>query len=176
MKFARPLVLIVLCNLSFVMAEEARVSVKKNMSISVEPASILIGQIPVRYSIGITDTVALGVSAYGQFFAMGSDHKIFGVGGGVDSKFNLSGKNYSDSWYIKPGLYLGYFSSLDIKAPSIAGFVTGGYSWVFKSGFIIDLGLGLQYRHVFVSVRDKLKGFGLSGILPSLDLALGFAF
>lgn len=160
---------------SWAMAKTPSASVQKNMQISVDPANLLLGEIPLRYSLGIKPRIALGISAYGRFFAY-DQTKSFGFGGGVDAKFNLSGDNFKDSWYVKPGITAGYLSAGNYSAPSIGMLVTAGHGWVWDSGFALDVGLGIGYKHWFIKDSSKVKGFGVNGILPSLDVALGWVF
>jgi hypothetical protein len=150
-------------------------SVHKNKMLSVDPGNLLLGSIPLRFAFGLAPKVSLGISAYGRFYALGNS-TTYGFGGGVDTKFNLSGDNFSDSWYVKPGVSCGYLSSGTFKAPNFSVFVTGGHGWVWDSGFALDLGLGLGYSHWFINESSYIKDFGVRGLLPSLDLSVGWVF
>ncbi len=55
---------------------------------------------------------------------------------------------------------------------SIGGYVSvlGGYTWIFKNGFVVSLGAGVQYLHYTVDNQ------GSKGILPAAHTTLGYAF
>lgn len=148
---------------------------QKNMDISVDPASLLMGTIPVRFSFGVTDNIAVGVRAYGTFFGIG-EQTVVGFGGALDAKFYLSGKTFEDGWYVKPSLQAGYRSVLGLKGPRIAAFAIAGYGWVWPSGFSLELGGGISYSHWFVENKNANWIFGVEGLSPTLDFSLGWAF
>ena len=144
---------------------------RRNMDITTNPGALIFGSLPLRFSFAVAPRVALGIGASGKFFGYGHN-SVLGFGGSLDAKFFLSGHAYESSWYVKPGIALGTLSIGNDQGLSFGGFVSGGYGWVWPSGFTLDLGLGLQYIHWF---HGYAGGFGTDGILPHLDLNLGFA-
>lgn len=150
---------------------------KKNMEISVNPIMMALGYLPLTYRIALTEKMALGVNAYGHFFSLG-DTKVHGLGIGVSTKFFLSGTAISDSWYVQPQVNFGYekFTEKGVWALSPSAIV--GYTWVWDSGFLINLGGGLQYKGAFVGSsfwKDK-KGTFNHGLAPAAEFSLGWAF
>ena len=70
------------------------------MDITVNPAWLLIGAIPLRFSVGLSDHILrINVTVY---FLAFMDIKNTRVSGGLDAKFYLTNHVYNDSWYIKP--------------------------------------------------------------------------
>ena len=161
---------------STVFADEHVVHPRKTMEISLNPLKLALGYLPLNFTIALTHKMALGLHAYGRFFGFG-ETKIHGAGGGVSFKFFLSGSAISDSWFVEPGLDAGY-SNYDKKGYwSLSPSVIAGYTWVWDSGFLINLGLGAEYTHAFVDKGFISKdSFGLQGILPTGEFSLGWAW
>jgi len=155
-------------------SEEVRDPVK-NMEISVNPLMLAVGYLPLALRVALTNKMALGIHAYGNFFGFGKA-KVWGAGGGLSAKFFLSGTAISDSWYVEPGIYAGYSNWDNTKYWSLSPSVIVGHTWVWDSGFVINLGLGAQYKHAFTDKKIFGDTFGLSGILPTGEFSLGWAW
>lgn len=163
------LIAIFLCSMNF-----SSVSMARNMDITIEPGALIGGVLPLRVSFGVTPKVALGLSAATKLYGYDSA-KTLGFSGGIDAKIYLTGHTFNDSWYLKPRLIAGFLSINDSSAPSLGLSLSGGYNWVWNSGFTLDLGLVVGYSHWF-SEHPSGFVFGTYGLWPGLDLNLGFAF
>jgi len=149
---------------------------RKTVEISINPLSLINGTLPVTVRVALTQKIALGVFAYGRFLSWG-EGRIHGGGGGISTKFFLTGSAISDSWFVEPGISAGYtnhgqgFWGL---YPSILA----GHTWVWNSGFTLNLGLGLSYGFTFVDKDFWLNktAFGIHGIMPTGEFSLGWAF
>jgi len=150
--------------------------VRKTMEVSVNPLLLAIGYLPVNFRIAVANKMALGLHAYGHFFALGKT-SVYGGGGGISTKFFLSGTAISDSWYVQPEFDAGFSRWGSQGFWTVSPSVIAGYTWVWDSGFLINLGLGAQYRIAFID-KDLLgkDTFGVSGILPTGEFSLGWAW
>ena len=160
---------------SNIMAEE-NMPARKTMEISVNPLLLALGYLPLNFRVALTEKLALGLHAYGRFFGLGK-YKIHGGGGGASVKFFLNGTAISDSWFVEPGINAGY-SIYDSKGYwSLSPSVVAGYTWVWDSGFLINLGIGAQYTHAFIDKNTFGKeSFSLHGIMPTGEFSLGWAW
>lgn len=150
---------------------------RKKMELSVNPLQLLLGSLPLTFRVALSEKVALSLSAQGRFLSLGGDTNFYGGGGGVGVKFYLSGAAIEDSWYIEPALYFSYVGTGGKGFWALSPSVIGGYTWVWASGFLINLGLGAQYA---INMGDTLykgkKPFGTHGILPTGEFSLGWAW
>ncbi len=151
----------------------------KNMEISINPLQLFLGTIPLTFRVAVTNRLAIGINVQGQFFGFGKDTKVWSVGGGLSTKFFLSGTAISDSWYVEPQFGASYtdLDSKDLKGKfwTLTPAVIAGYTWVWNSGFVINLGLGAQYKIALID-KGKETPFGISGILPTGEFSLGWAW
>lgn len=159
-----------LINIS-VFAEQPK---ERNHQISVNPAGLLFLSVPLSYRVKLTDSMALGVHVTGSQWSF---LDYWSVGGGLSTKFFLTGEVFEDSWFIEPGVH-GYYSSFGKQTFwGIKPSVIAGYAWVWDSGFSLSLGLGAGYSINIVdsSIFNK-RSFGLNGIMPAADFSLGWSF
>ena len=66
-------------------------------------------------------------------------------------------------------------SNEDTKFNSLKIGVKGGYQWIWSSGFLLDINLGLAYNKFNYS-GGNFEDLRLSGILPNFGLGLGYSF
>lgn len=123
---------------------------------------------------------------------------IIGVGFGG---YNFAGAKYSNTgaelqyrYYFEEvlkGWYAGGLGAFTVGTVQIEGIVNsdelnfssirvgakGGHQWIWNSGFLLDLNLGLAYTKFNYEITNNslgaLKG---SGILPSFSIAIGYSF
>ena len=161
---------------SNIMAEEPVQHARKTMEISVNPLMLALGYLPLNFRVALTNKMALGLQAYGRFFGFGN-YKIHGGGGGISAKFFLNGTAISDSWFVEPAIGAGYSNYNGVGYWSISPRVIAGYTWVWDSGFLINLGIGAEYTHAFVDKGVFGKhSYGFHGIWPTGEFSLGWAW
>ncbi len=71
----------------------------RTMDLTTNPLWLVIGGLPLRFSFGVTDRIAVGLNLAGAFFGFG-ESKVLGVSGGVDAKFYLSGLPCLSRWLV----------------------------------------------------------------------------
>lgn len=154
---------------------------EKNMSLSVDPMSLLGGAVPVTFAAKLADRFSLGLTGYDKFFSL-SKVTVQGVGGGLSGKFHLSADAFHDGWFIKPEVMAGFWTIGDPPEQSRGyGFeprLVAGYDWVWNAGFVLSLGIGIKYVYYSgdpARVKD-ISGFGFHELFPNADLSLGWAF
>jgi Protein of unknown function (DUF3575) len=152
--------------------------------IKVNPLGLLFGQASIGYERAINEKSSFVIApTFGGFKLGGFSYSQFGLGG--EYRFYLSKtKTAPEGIYVGPGV--GFNSgkvkesqtSTKVNFTSFYGKAIIGNQWIFNSGFVIDLNVGLQYSSFSYkdnssSVFNGLKG---SGVLPALAFAIGYAF
>ncbi len=163
---------------------ENGVDLRRTKEISSNPLQLLGGALPISFRFALSDKAALGVHAIANFFDFQDRTDHFGIGLGLSGKFFLSNLAFEDSWFIEPGVAVGYLfhQTTDTKVKNnyvaLTGSVIGGYGWVWDSGFSLNLGLGVRYTHAFVNKKifGSEYSWGLHGFFPAGDFSLGYAW
>lgn len=163
-----------LASASIAVSPRTEKTTNKTFDVSVNVGQLLLGLLPLRLGFAVNDKVGIGIIGGGRFYSLGQSN-IWGLYAGADAKFYLTAKPYEDGWFVKPGITLGYTKFGSRGGMNFAGFVVGGYNWIWDSGFSMDLGLGFQYLYVNNKITDEYS-FGLSGLVPSIDFSVGWAF
>lgn len=93
---------------------------------------------------------------------------------GLGVKFYFDGFDSSRSWYLRvygAGGYLNWNSD-GVSTPGATARITltGGYSWVWDSGFNFALGIGATSAWIFLGKDTRWLP------LPKLDLTFGYAW
>lgn len=150
----------------------------KSMELTVNPLQLLNGKLPLAFRMGLTEKMALGLHFHGRFYSYGTS-PMHGLGGGLSLKFYLSGQAISDSWYLEPAIF-GEFNMPRGRDRfwGIIPTVIGGYTWVWDSGFVINLGLGAAYGHNFVESAywDKHRPYGVQGLMATGEFSIGYSW
>ncbi|HXW60043.1 MAG TPA: hypothetical protein VEK06_00745 [Myxococcota bacterium] len=153
----------------------------KNMSLSVDPIMLAGGAIPLIFQTRISDRFSLCITGYDKVFSF-SKTKLLGVGGGIGAKFHLSAPGYEDGWYIKPETMIGYWSIGELanrtRSLSLEPRLLAGYEWVWPSGLMLGVGLGIKYVWYAgnpASIQE-FANFGFHDFFPNADLSIGWAF
>ena len=99
-----------------------------------------------------------------------------GIGAGYRYYFTHEKKEVPSGFYVTPqaSLALGKTEG-DASFTSFAIGAEIGYQWAWESGFTLDLGIGPNYTTISGDVEDE-DFDTTSRILPSVTLAIGFAF
>ena len=152
-------------------------------AIKVNPFAFFGGSDLISYERKFTDNISglvgLGYSSFSlssyKYTSYGSEiqgryyfkEALEGFYGGAQAGFNLGNAT----------LDAGILSS-DISYTSIRLGAKGGYQWVWKSGFALDLNLGLGFNTFSYNADSGTSTIGLSGggVRPNLGLGLGYAF
>lgn len=109
------------------------------------------------------------------------------LGAGIEYRSYLSHNRQAPAGlYVAPGatLLVGRANAGNINNGNdyvfmvYGGSVKGvfGYQWVWQSGLVVDINIGLQYLHLFAS--DNKGGYWKGGgaTLPAFGLAVGYGF
>ncbi len=147
------------------------------------PLGFIFGSYSLNFDFAVGDRITVGPYLnYFNYNLLGLG--ISSVGGGVAMMYYLSGPRLSSSWYLSPEVGFGANSlSLNGATSSVAGLqarATVGYQWVWRSGFNLQLGAGVQYSSM--SATQKVGGQetqvtgGAVGVGPAFDFMLGQAF
>lgn len=119
---------------------------------------------------------------------------------GFDVEFSFrkyfGGKAFLNGFYLQPGIGAGHYKisheeeiinflglerdktqfnfSEELNVSSFS--LRSGYQWVFKSGFTLDIGMGLRVNKTFGMYSDLIDNKRLNGLKPMANLKLGYAF
>lgn len=171
----------------------------KSMNVRVNPLAMLIGVVNADIDFGITDGITLGpslsmLSAKSGVSGTGittSETKISAYSIGARANFYFSGVSFTDGWYFGPSAsYLPVSvtetEGTDSYSASMGAFSVSallGYQWMWET-FNINLGLGAGYYSTSSSVTATTSSGksttvavpSFSGVAPSLEFSLGYAF
>lgn len=137
------------------------------------PLGLLLGIGNFTYERAFGPKGSLEIAPWGIYFGFGDDD-IYGFSLGIGGAFYLTGD-------APQGLRVSAMAAPGFLGSSAEGtdtvFMLGikflfGYNWVWRSGFSLGLGGGIQYVHFDTSEIDS----SLNGILPALEFNLGFAW
>jgi hypothetical protein len=148
--------------------------------IKTNPIGLAFGNFNVTYERVLNDKSSVLGSANFRFGLFGIDVFNFGLGAGYRYYFTHANKDVPTGFYVNPqaGFGFGSVTEEDVVDNSFTTFGIGaelGYQWAWTSGFVLDLGIGPNYTVISGDVDDV--GFdSTSGILPSVTIAIGFAF
>ena len=159
----------------------------KEMNVSVNPLSTLIGTSDVRLAIKISDGDVIGLtgkytfSPYSLTSKNGVDLKLASIFGGVSFKHYLNDIAFSDSWimegYIDAGKTSIITSSEKIEFTIITTGFLGGYEWNWNSGINTELLGGLAYIYgTSNSTSKQLTATSVVGIAPIISWRVGYSF
>jgi len=143
--------------------------------LSFDPLGLLFGIGSFTYERGLSKRVSLQISPTFVFWGFG-DSDITGGGLSVGASYYITG-DAPRGFHMTMRLAPGFVSIDDNDGDSDTTFLfftkfLVGYNWIWKSGFSLGVGGGMQYVHV--KSEDSVDAF--NGILPTLDFNLGFGF
>jgi len=158
----------------------ARLPEPPKNGLHVNPLGMLFGVFGLGYERVLHDRVAIQLS--GQYTKMWySDDDVWAIGAQLRPYFFFF-RPAPGGMYISPLASIAYSSvTVGSATGSGVGYSVGatiGYSWVIGRHFNIRAGGGVQY----MSIRAEAEGDGVtatagySGVLPALDLSMGFVF
>lgn len=172
---------------SFMFAEQ---NSSNSMAVNINPLSLLSGKLTVNYEVEVAKKIAivLPTTLYLSSFDFSdflptwinnSSGVIFAISTGIGTKFFLSGESFENGWYLTPAVLFGYKKYGDMDNFELTLEVLGGYGWVFKNGFSINLGVGIQASYLFNGPSNRISLAKLNvGRLPypTGEFNLGYAF
>jgi len=161
----------------------------KTTVIKINPLGLLFGSANIAYEKAINAKSSFLIAPqYGGFKLGGVKYSSFG--GGAQYRFYLSdSKSAPAGFWAGPGVS---FSSGKVKYgqdydndgkedeskfTAFGGNAMIGNQWIFKSGFVIDLGGGISYQKF--NYKDNTTtniSLKASGILPALSFSIGYNF
>ena len=157
---------------------------KKTMAIAFNPLGLLFLTLSGSYGIAVSDKIALMVPLNLTYLSAsvtyGSGKKssdyLFGIGSGFGARFYLAGQTF-DGLYLQPmGEIYWYSFGGSASALGLVGYGMLGYSWLWDSGFNLNLAGGAGYHYMSTKAEAKGDLFSLTGILPALEFSIGYAW
>lgn len=145
--------------------------------IKANPFGLALGNFNVTYEKVLNSKSSVIVKGTYAYKLLGTDLTALGLGAGYRYYFTHSKTEVPSGFWVTPqaGFEFGSIKD-DGDTYSMTAFSVGaevGYQWAWRNGFTLDLGIGPNY--VFMNTGDYESGT-LSGITPSLTLAIGYAF
>ncbi len=150
-------------------------------TITVNLFSLGAGSIAADYERAVGSSVSLFVGPsfiYESATSGATTARMYGVGGDAGLRVFFGARAPEGGWFSLAG---GVFHSRADFGNGDRGTATGsvgaalfGYTWIWGSGFVLSLGGGLAY--VDFKLQTQESSVGLHGTLPTLRLALGYAF
>ncbi len=152
--------------------------------VKINPIGFLFGAGSISYERALTPKSSILIAPTFGSYKIGS-FKYSSFGLGAEYRFYLSNtKTAPEGFYAAPGI--GFTTgktsvtgaATDAKFTSFGGKAIIGNQWIFGSGFTLDLNGGISYQSY--SYKDNsgslYSGLKASGILPSIGIAIGYAF
>ncbi|MEI6806751.1 MAG: hypothetical protein WCK49_09650 [Myxococcaceae bacterium] len=158
---------------------------RRDMAVTWNPLSLLMLTASGSYGIALGERLALIIPLSLTYVSTGiSDNSssassyLFGVSSGAGLRFYFSGGAFEDGFYVQPNVSIGWlkFGSDGANSLSIGANALLGYSWVFDSGFMMNLAAGAGYTHSSVKTDSSAGAFKISGVFPALEFAIGYAW
>ncbi|MES2504227.1 MAG: hypothetical protein V4534_05040 [Myxococcota bacterium] len=158
----------------------------RSLQIMWNPLSLLGLTFGSSFGIRVADKVALvipleltyigGSVTYGDNNQNSASY-VFGVNSGLGARFYFSGGAFRDGFYVQPMVNLGWmqFGSRN-SAFLVGGTAMLGYSWVWDSGFTLNLAGGARYVYLTTKAEAKNDIFALHGIVPAFEFAIGYSW
>lgn len=160
--------------------------------IKVNPLGLLFGSANVGFERALNEKSSFVIAPQFGGFKFGGV-KYSSIGAGAQYRFYLSKtKNAPEGFYAAPALSFvsgkvkwDSFDSAEEEEEektnfsSFGGGAMVGNQWIFKSGFVIDLGGGVMYQNFSYKDGEGDAGFSSlkgGGVFPALSFSLGYNF
>lgn len=158
--------------LSFVIFTASSFAQSHNHVIKVNPIALAFGNFNVTYEKVLSQSSSLLFSGNYMYKFLGEDLTAAGVGAGYRYYITNRKLDVPAGFHITPQAAIAFGKSEASSVTTLAIGAEVGYQWIMKSGFAIDLGIGPNYA--LITGDNTMKN--TSGIIPSLTLAIGYAF
>ena len=103
---------------------------------------------------------------------LGEDVTAAGIGAGYRYYITAGKTDVPSGFWLTPQASVAFGKSDNTTITSFSVGAEIGYQWVMKNGFTVDLGIGPNYA--LIAGDNTLET--TSGVVPSLTLAIGYAF
>ncbi len=146
--------------------------------IKTNPIGLAFGNFNATYEKTLGSSASILIKGQYMYKLFGLDVNLAGGGLGFRYYFTHAKKAIPSGFYINPQAVFMYggitdeYDGTTYSATTLGFGAELGYQWVWESGFTLDLGLGPSYTRA----SGNNGGEGVSGILPSATIAIGFAF
>lgn len=140
--------------------------------IKANPIGLAFGAFNACYEKVLNEKSSLLIS--GAYFNGGiGDIDVTSFGAGVGYRKYITKKEAPNGFYVQPTLSFGSGSEAltDVSYLQLGIGADLGYQWVWDGGFVLDLGIGPNYRIVLGDEASVGNGIG-----PSAVAAIGYAF
>ena len=146
--------------------------------IKANPLGLAFGNFNATYEKVLNSKSSVLFSGNYMFKLLGADVSVGGLGVGYRYYFTHAKTEVPTGFWVMPQARFAFGSLKDKQGvkESITTFSVGaevGYQWAWSNGFTLDLGIGPNYTMVN---GNKTNLETTSRILPSLTLAIGYAF
>jgi hypothetical protein len=168
----------------------------RSTNIRVSPLGIASGAVGLHVDLGVSDSITVGPTASHYTASVGINDfetKLSAWEFGVRANFYLGGDRFQSGWVFGPSVsYMPATltqtdAGTETASASLSGVTAGaliGYQWVFDGGFNMNLGGGIAYYGIAGDATGQaadgtdvaLATPAFSGILPNLELTVGYAF
>lgn len=142
---------------------------QKNI-VKVNPIGIIFGVFNAEYEHAFTEKSSFTI---GASYLNWKNVNVTAVGADLGYRFYFSKTTAApEGMFLSPFISLGNYKYTDTNETAFAVGYGGraGYQWIWDSGFALDLYFGYGYQNV------KFTSKTISGGLPQLGIALGYAF
>lgn len=168
--------LFLISGLLLLMAGGLRAQAYDNV-IKTSPIGLAFGNFNATFERVISESSSVLISANYFYQFLGVDVNTVGVRGAYRYYFTHKKKDVPTGFYVNPQIGASFGSSDDVSYGSFSIGAEVGYQWAWDSGFVLDLGIGPNYTNLTGDFNEI--GFDASGgsaILPSITVAIGYAF
>ena len=142
---------------------------QKNI-VKVNPVGIVFGVFNAEFEHAFAENSSFTI---GASYLNWKAFDVTAVGADLGYRYYFSKNNDApEGIYVSPFVTLGSYTNTDTDESAFAVGFGGkaGYQWIWESGLALDLNFGYGYQSV------KFDSETISGGLPQLGLALGYAF
>lgn len=148
--------------------------------VKINPFGLLFGNINAGWEhvIGESSSVEVGLGYRRREGTVGSESDVKFTGFSVYGQYRkyFGKKVIPNGFYVAPGIsYSKTSADVDGDDAGFSALAFGaivGHQWAWNSGFVLDLGLGINYYNL--STTGDVSGIDLDGIGPAARVALGF--
>jgi hypothetical protein len=166
-----------LCSLSHAAEEKEMttiVSTPKTYSATVNPLGLLINQIGGKFSLKLTENIALTIPVvvyYSGYYSTNAFPISWGITAGVGAKFFIGTNVFETGWFVEPSMRFGFSQTLaNVNSFFMAPGVIGGYGWVWDNGFTLNAGAGMV---VAIQMFNTTVG---AYPWPDFEVSLGYSW
>lgn len=168
------------------------ISAAAEMNLRTQPIGYLVPILNAELDIGVSESWTLGPTVAFLNHKYG-DYQLTAGAVGIAGMYYISGKRFTDSWYINPAIQWEsikvtttdpYYGDLSWTGTATVLSGIAGYQWFWESGFNITLGAGLSLSNLNKvelkdssgTVRESYSRAGYTSAGLAIDFSLGYQF